>query len=151
MDRSHGQSFGINEYVQWVLITTELILVVRRCAGGSNPGVCLQYIARVDVEFLCDQGASTTGVYADSKGTPSSLRIRKTINRFCESARIATRARLIPSSLPRKSRGIFDGCRWTNPLRSFAFTRRGKISFASSWIPRWFESDGVFGKVHHEY
>ena len=60
-----------------------------------------QYMARVDAKFLRNQGASTTGVYADSKANPLGLRIRKISNRFCESARVASRAMLIrcPASL----------------------------------------------------
>lgn len=92
--------------------------------------MCLQYIARVDVEFLCDQGASTTGVYADSKGSPSSLRIRKTINRFCESARVVSRARLIPRPASLAKIMVYsmavDG-----PIRSEASPSRGEGRFPS--------------------
>ena len=44
--------------------------------------------------LLVNQGASTTGAYADSKASPSILKIRKTINRFCESAQAVIGAML---------------------------------------------------------
>lgn len=53
------------------------------------------FLPRIDAEYLLgDQGASTTGAYADSKAPPSILKIRKAINRFCESARAVIGAML---------------------------------------------------------
>jgi len=52
-------------------------------------------LPQIDAEYLLvGQGASTTGAYADAKASPFSLRIRKTTNRFCESARAVIGARL---------------------------------------------------------
>lgn len=59
-------------------------------------------LPRIDAEYLLvDQGASTTGAYADAKANPSSLKIRKSTNRCCESARavIGARLNLHPGSL----------------------------------------------------
>ena len=52
-------------------------------------------LPRIDAEYLLvDQGASTTGAYADAKANPSSLKIRKSINRCSELARAVIGARL---------------------------------------------------------
>ncbi len=91
-------------------------------------------LPRVDAEYvLVDQGASTTGAYGDAKAPPSSLRIRKAINRFCESARgvFGAKLNLHPASLAKL---VVYSMAVDAPVRSEASPSPGEKRFPSRQV-----------------
>jgi proteasome activator subunit 4 len=91
-------------------------------------------LPRIGAEYLLvDQGASTTGAYADAKASPSSLKIRKSTNRCCESARavIGARLNLHPGSLAKL---MVYSMAVDAPVRSEASPTPGERRFPSRQI-----------------
>lgn len=91
-------------------------------------------LLRIDAQcLLVDQGASTTGAYADAKSSPSSLRIRKVTNRFCESARVVIGAmlNLRPASLAKL---MVYSMAVDAPVRSEASPSPGERRFPSRQV-----------------
>lgn len=91
-------------------------------------------LPRIDAEcLLVDQGASTTGAYADAKASPFSLKIRKATNRFCESARavIGAGLNLHPGSLAKL---MVYSLAVDAPVRSEASPSPGERRFPSRQV-----------------
>ncbi|KAF8274047.1 hypothetical protein EI94DRAFT_1714621 [Lactarius quietus] len=89
-------------------------------------------LGSMNVPVGATRGASTTGAYADAKATPSSLRIRKTVNRYSSLAKMMVysmavdgpvRTELAPSQregrLPSRQAGYLAGSRAMESLDKF--------------------------------
>ncbi|KAI9462941.1 hypothetical protein F5148DRAFT_1212253 [Russula earlei] len=96
--------FGVEGGAQWkdvgIWSETEWTVLMGKALGSMN------------VPVGATRGASTTGAYADTKSGPSSLRIRKTINRFSALAKIVVYSTSVdgpvrPESSPSRGEGRF--------------------------------------------
>ena len=99
--------------------------------GATRVGEII--VVRINTECLLDQGASTTGAYADAKASPSSLRIRKGVNRFCASSRAVTGARL-NLYLASLAKLMVYSMAVDGPARSEASPPRGEKKFPSRQV-----------------
>lgn len=99
---------------------TEWIVLMSKALGSMN------------VPVGATRGGSTTGAYADAKATPSSLRIRKTVNRYSSLAKMMVysmaidgpvRTELTPSQgegrLPSRQAGYLAGSKAMESLDKF--------------------------------
>ena len=128
-----GKALGSMSMLNKILRSSVDLICPQMCRLGRFGCVNLLQ-PRIDAEyFFVDQGASTTGAYADSKGSPAALRIRKTTNRFCESARVVIGARLNlhPASLAKL---VVYSMAVDAPVRSEASPSPGERIFPSRQI-----------------
>jgi proteasome activator subunit 4 len=100
---------GVDGGAQWkdvgIWSETEWTVLMGKALGSMN------------VPVGATRGASTTGAYADAKASPSSLRIRKAINRFSSLAKLMVYSMAV------------DG-----PARSEASPSRGESKFPSRQV-----------------